>query len=114
MHTLGLKFLPIALLGLAACGPMPSSHSSRIEGAPLSFAAQPAQMDAQAQALTELSHRIVVQSKIKGAVVGAALGCGLAVASANASHCLTAAAVAGAGGAVVGHVTGKRQVTRRV
>ena len=114
MRTLGFKIIPIALLGLGACGHAPSAHSSRMEGAPLSFAAQPAQMDAQAKALTELSHRIVVQSSIKGAAVGAVVGCGLAVASANASRCLAAAAVGGASGAVVGHVTGKNNVTRRV
>lgn len=114
MRTFGSTILPVALLALTACGPTPSAQSSRMEGAPLSFAAQPAEIDAQAKALTELSHRIVVQSTIKGAAIGAAVGCGLAVASANASHCLTAAAVGGAGGAVVGHVTGKRTVARRV
>ncbi len=114
MHTFGFKILPIAFLGLTACGAAPSSHSSRMEGAPLSFVEQPAQMDAQAKALTDLAQRIVVQSTIKSAAVGAALGCGLAVVSANASNCLTAAAVGGAGGAVVGHVTGKRQVAGRV
>lgn len=114
MRTFCFKILPLALLGLAACGPAPSSHSSRMAGEPLSFAAQPAQMDAQAKALTQLSHRIVVQSTIKGAAVGALVGCGLAVVSSNTSHCLTAAAVGGAGGAVVGHVKGKRQVARRV
>lgn len=114
MNTLCFKIVPVALLALTACGPSPSAHSSRMEGAPLNFAAQPAPMDAQAKALTELSQRIVVQSTIKGAAIGAVVGCGLALAWANASHCLAAAAVGGVGGAMVGQVSGNRQVARRV
>ena len=112
MNTLCFKIVPVALLALTACGPSPSAHSSRMEGAPLNFAAQPAPMDAQAKALTELSQRIVVQTTIKGAAIGAVVGCGLALASANASRCV--AAVDGVGGALVGQVSGKRQVARRV
>ena len=115
MQILFYKTLPLVVLTLTACGPSPSSHSSRLDGAPLSFAAQPAQVDDQVSALTELSRRIVVQSTNKGAPLGAATGCGLAVISVgSASNCLAAAAIGGAGGAVVGHVKGKRKVARQV
>ena len=42
---------PLAFVVLASCGQSPSDLSSRAAGAPLSFAAQPAQMDAQTTAL---------------------------------------------------------------
>lgn len=100
---------------LSACAPAPSVQSSRFEGAPLNFAAQPAQADPQIKALSELSQRIVVQTMIKGAGIGAAVGCGLAVVSAgNAQNCLASAAAGAVGGAVIGHVVGKRDVARRI
>jgi len=106
---------PLAFVVLASCGQSPSDLSSRAAGAPLSFAAQPAQMDAQTTALNELSRRIVVQTTLKGAGIGAAVGCGLAVVSSgNAQTCITAAATGAVGGAIVGHVTGKREVERRI
>lgn len=106
---------PLAFVALAACGQSPSAVSSRAEGAPLSFAAQPAQMDAQTTALNELSRRIVVQTTLKGAGIGAAVGCGLAVVSAgNAQHCIAAAATGAVGGAIIGHVSGKQKVERRI
>ncbi|WP_147419687.1 hypothetical protein [Sulfitobacter guttiformis] len=108
-------YILIPFLALAACSSAPASYSSRMEGAPLNFAAQPAEIDAQAAALIELSERMVVQSTIKGAAMGAVVGCGLAVASAgNVSNCLAAATVAGVGGALAGHMAGKRQVTHRI
>ena len=106
---------PLAFVVLASCGQSPSDLSSRAAGAPLSFAAQPAQMDAQTTALNELSRWIVVQTTLKGAGIGAAVGCGLAVVSSgNAQTCITAAATGAVGGAIVGHVIGKREVERRI
>ncbi|KEJ87913.1 hypothetical protein [Sulfitobacter donghicola] len=101
---------------LSACAAAPHTSSSRSDTTRLGFAAeQPAEIDAQTAALTELSRRIVVQTTLKGAGVGAAIGCGLAVVSAgNAKNCIAAAAAGAAGGAVVGHVAGKRKVNRRV
>jgi hypothetical protein len=105
----------LALVVLTSCGQSPSAVSSRAEAAPLNFAAQPAQMDAQALALTELSRRIVVQTTIQGAGIGAAVGCGLAVVSAgNAQSCIVAAATGAAGGALIGRVTGQQEVQRRI
>lgn len=106
---------PLVFVALASCGQSPSAVSSRAEGAPLSFAAQPAQMDAQTLALNELSKRIVVQTTLKGAGIGAAVGCGLAVVSAgNAQHCIAAAATGAVGGALIGHVKGKQEVERQI
>lgn len=113
MRIPALLVLPFVL---TACASAPPSSSSRFDTTRLGFAAeQPAQIDAQANALTELSHRIVVQTMVKGAGMGAAIGCGLAVISAgNAKNCIAAAATGAAGGAIVGHIVGKREVNRRV
>ncbi len=103
------------LIALSACAPSPDTHSSRFEGATLSFAAQPTQMNAQAAALSELSKRIVVQTTLRGAGIGAAVGCGFAVVSAgSASNCVAAAAAGAATGAIVGHVKGKQKVARQI
>lgn len=115
MHTTLKLISPIIVLSVTACASVPGPQSSRFEGAPLSFAAQPAQMDVQAQALTDLSERIVVQTTMKGAGIGAAVGCGIAaVAAGNAANCVTAAAVGAASGALVGHLTGELEVDRRI
>lgn len=113
MRIPALLILPFLL---TACAPAPSSDSSRFDTTRLGFAAeQPAQVEAQTVALTEMSRRIVVQTMVKGAGIGAAVGCGLAVVSAgNANSCIAAAAAGAAGGAVVGHVVGKRKVNRSV
>lgn len=115
MQTSLYKTFPLVIVALSACGPAPSSHSSRLDGAPLNFVAQPVEMDAQVTALTEYAQRIVVKSTVNGAALNAALGCGISVVtSGNASGCLTAAAFGGATGAVSGHIKGKRTVSRQV
>lgn len=115
MHTPYLIIAPLAFVVLSSCGQAPSAVSSRSNAATLSFAAQPAQMDAQTTALKELSRRVVVQTTLKGAGIGAAVGCGLSVVSAgNAHNCIAAAATGAVGGAIIGHVSGKREVERRI
>lgn len=115
MRSKSIIAAPLLLIALTACAPSPDTHSSRFEGATLSFAAQPSQMNAQAVALAELSKRIVVQTTLKGAGIGAAVGCGFAVVSAgSASNCVAAAAAGAATGAVVGHIKGKQKVARQI
>ncbi|MEQ6201940.1 hypothetical protein ABMC88_02690 [Sulfitobacter sp. HNIBRBA2951] len=72
-------------------------------------------MDAQAQSLSDMSRRIVVQTTLKGAGIGAAVGCGLVVVSAgNAKNCVAAAAAGAAGGALIGRAAGKKKVAREM
>lgn len=113
MRTFALLILPFVL---TACASAPSTNSSRFDTTQFAFSAeQPVRVDAQTAALTELSERIVIQTTIKGAGIGAVIGCGLAIVSAgNAKNCIAAGATGAAAGAIVGHVAGKREVTRRV
>jgi len=100
---------------LTACAQAPSNASSRFEGGALGFAAQSPQTDQQAQALSELSRRFVLQTTLKGAGIGAAVGCGFVLVSANnAQNCVAAAAAGAVSGAVIGHVAGKQAVARKV
>lgn len=69
----------------------------------------------QTRTLDQMMQDIVRTTTVRHAAVGAAVGCGLAVVSAGAaSHCLTAAAAGGVAGAISGHLTGKRDVARRI
>lgn len=104
----------LALMSVTACSVAPDAHSSR-SSTTFAFAEQSKPIDAQAQALENLSSRIVVQTTLKGAGIGAAVGCGLAVVSVGgAQHCVAAAAAGAAGGALIGHRAGKRKVEREI
>lgn len=121
MKIKAISILPVlSALVLSGCSVAPqgaqevSSIRHSMLGAPVETGLDAA-LEAQAQALTESSDRLVRSSTINGALIGAAIGCGLTVLSAsNAKNCVAGAALGGAGGAAVGHVVGKQKVQRRV
>ena len=120
MNPIKISLPVVAAFFIAGCGQSPTtSHSTtRLATPGMSFQAnrvETAVVVKQAEHLNKLADDLVRKSTTRGAAIGAVVGCGLTVVSAsNAKNCLTGAAAGAAGGALIGHAHGKRQVAKRV
>ena len=112
-------FPALAVFALTACSEQVAPiEASRIDNTSLYFfndEITTGPVREQVAALNEMADDLVKSSTVQGALIGVAMGCGLtALSGSNAQSCLTSAAVAGVGGAVLGNRAGEKDLARRV